>query len=72
MYVDDIKLAGQKQKFDTVWKVLMKEVDFGEPTSSLDHVHVGCTQRECETSEDIVDNYRHMFESRISAGATGK
>ena len=50
----------------------MKEVDLGEPTSFLDHVYLGCTQRECETSEDIVDNYRNMFESKISAGATEK
>ena len=29
---------------------------------------MGCTQRQCEISKDIVDNYRTMFESRISAG----
>ena len=28
------------------------------------------TQSQCEISEDIVDNYRTMFESRISAGGT--
>ena len=38
----------------------------------LDHVYLGCTQRQCEISKDIVDNYRTMFESRISAGATEK
>ena len=42
--------------------------DLGEPTSFLDHVYLGCTQRQCEVSQDIVDNYRTMFESRISAG----
>ena len=68
VYVDDIKLAGKKQNLDTMWKVLNKEVDLGEPTSFLDHVYLGCTQRQCETSKDIVDNYRTMFESRISAG----
>ena len=31
---------------------------------------MGCTQRQCEISKDIVDNYRTMFESRTSAGAT--
>ena len=72
VYVDDIKLAGKKQKIDPMWKVLNKEVDLGEPTSFLDHVYLGCTQRQCETSKDIVDNYRAMFESRISAGATEK
>ena len=72
MYVDDIKLAGKKQNLDPMWKVLNKEVDLGEPTSFVDHVHLGCTQRQCEMSKDIVDNSRTMFESRISAGGTEK
>ena len=70
--VDDIKLAGKKQNIDPMWKVLNKEVDLGEPTSFLDHVYLGCTQRQCEISKDIVDNYRTMFESRISAGGVEK
>ena len=55
-----------------MWKILMKDVDLGDPTSFLDHVYLGCTETECQTSKDIVDNYRRMFESRISAGAIGK
>ena len=70
--MDDIKLAGKKQNINPMWKVLNKEVDLGEPTSFLDHVHVGCTQRQCEISKDIVDNNRTMFESRIPAGANEK
>ena len=46
----------------------MKQVDFEEPTSFFDHVSLGRTQRECQTINDIVDNYRVLFESRISAG----
>ena len=42
----------------------MKDVDLEEPTSFLDHVYLGCTQ--------IVETYRDMFESRISAGALEK
>ena len=38
----------------------MKDVDLGEPTSLLDQVHLGCTQRESQTSKDIVDNYRNI------------
>ena len=72
MYVDEIKLAGKKQNINPTWKFLMKDVDLGEPTSVLDHVYLGCTQRECQISKDIVDNYRSMFESRISAGAMEK
>ena len=71
VYVDAMKLVGKKQNLDPMWKVL-KEVDLGEPTSFLDHVYLGCTQRQCEISKDIVDNYRTMFESRISAGGSEK
>ena len=67
-----MKLAGKKQNIDPMWQVLNKEVDLGEPTSFLDHVSLGCTPRQCEISKDIVDNYRTMFESRISAGETEK
>ena len=72
MFVDDIKLAGKKQDIDPMWKVLNKEVDLGDTTSFLDHVYLGCAQRQCEISKDIFDNYRTRFESRISAGATEK
>ena len=57
VYVDDIKLAGKKQKVDPMWKELMKLVDLGEPTSSLDHVYLGCTQRECNANKCIIDQY---------------
>ena len=67
VYVDDIKLAGKKQNLDPMWKVLHKEDDLGEPTSFLDHVFLACTERQCQKSKDIVDNYRTMFDSRISA-----
>ena len=72
VYLDDINLARKKQNIDPMWNVLIKEVDLGEPTSFLDHVYLGWTQRQCEISKDIVDNYRTMFESRTSAGATEK
>ena len=55
-----------------MWKVLNKDVVLGEPTSFFDHLYLVWTQRQCETSKDIVDNYRTMFESKISAGATEK
>ena len=44
VYVDDIKMAGKKQNIDPGWKVLMRDVDLGEPTSFFDHVYFGCTQ----------------------------
>ena len=70
--MDDVKLAGRKQNFDPMWKVLNKEVDLGEPTSFFDHENLDCSQRQSEISKYIVDSYRTMFESRISAGGTDK
>ena len=55
-----------------MWKLLNREVDLGEPTSFLDHVYLEWTQRQCQISKDIVDKYRTMFESRISAVRTEK
>ena len=72
VYVDEIKLAGIKENIDPMWKVLNKGVDLGESTSFLDHVYLVCTQRQCAISKNIVDNYRTMFESRISAGRVEK
>ena len=42
----------------------------GEPVRSPKNI--SGTQRHCELSKDIVDNYRTMFESRISAERTEK
>ena len=50
--VDDIKLAGKKQNISPTWKISMKDLDLGEPTFCLDHVYLGCTQRECQISKD--------------------
>ena len=72
VYVDDIKLAGKTQNINPMWKLLNKEVDLGEPTSILDHLYLGCTQRQCQMSKDTVDNYRAMFESRVFFERTEK
>ena len=36
-----------------MWKKLMKNLDLDEPTSCLDHVYLGCTQRECKPNDTI-------------------
>ena len=63
---------GKETKLDPMCKVLVKDSNMGEPTSFLDHVYVGCNQRGCQTSKDIQDKYRNMFESWISAGTFEK
>ena len=63
-------MAAKKQNVTPMWKIWMKNVDFDEPTSLLDHVYLGCTQRECKPNEIIIEQHREMFESRLPAGAT--
>ena len=53
VYVDDIKMARKKQNLAPMWKKLMKNVDNQNPIA-LDHVHFGCTQRECKPNEKII------------------
>ena len=72
VYVDDTKLAGKKQNISPTRKILVKDFDLGVPRSLLDNVYLGCTQRKCQISNDIVANCREMFESRISTGAKEK
>ena len=70
--VADINMTGKKHNMVPLLKKLMKDVDIEEPTSFLDHVYLGYTQRECKPNEKIIGQYDKMFESRISAGATEK
>ena len=45
--------SGKKQNMAPMWKKLMKNVDLDKPTSFLNHVYLGCTQRECKQNEII-------------------
>ena len=70
VHVDDINMAVKKHNMVPMWNKLMKNVAFEDPTSFVDLVLLGCTQRECNGI--IVIQYRKMFDSRISAGGTEK
>ena len=60
-------MSGKKQNLNPMWKKLMNLIDLGEPTSFLP-----CVLGMHSTNESVVDEYRLMFESRISARATEK
>ena len=70
VFVDDTEMAGKNQNLDPTWKKMIKRAHLGEPTSFFDHVYFGCSQRECKPNEGMVDEYKKMFESRISEEAT--
>ena len=51
VYVVDIKLAGKKHNIDPMWKVLITDVDLGEPTSFFDHVPLGCSEENAKQAK---------------------
>ena len=53
VYVDDIKLAGRKQNIVPTWKVLMRDVDMGEPTSFFT-MFIWVALKECVKSTKIL------------------
>ena len=63
-------MAETKQNMAPMWKKLMTNVDLDDPTSILDHVYLGCTQRECKANETMIEEFTRMLESRITAEAT--
>ena len=40
-------MANKTENMKPTWKFLMKDFELEEPTSFLDHVRLGCTQRDC-------------------------
>ena len=44
----------ERNKINPFWKVINKEFDLGRPTSFLDHVYLGCSQRECEKKKKML------------------
>ena len=59
-------MVGRLQNMAPMCEKLMEHVDLDEPTSFLDHVYLEYTQRSCKPNEIIIEEYREMFESRIS------
>ena len=65
-------ISSKTENIEPTWKILMKDVDLGEPTSFFDPVYLGCSQRECKISNDIVAGYRDMFVPELQGNLTQK
>ena len=66
VYLDEMKFAGKKQNSRSYAEEMDEtRCDLGEPTSFLDHVYLGCTQRAWKPDDSVVDENRKMFESWI-------
>ena len=54
------KCLERKHNLSLMSNKLMKLVDLGEPTSFLDHVYVGCIQRECKPKHVSLRNTENV------------
>ena len=73
MYVDDVKLARKKQNIDPMWKLLVKEVDLGEPTSFLDNVYLVVLNENVKQAKILWTVMETcLFEFKIPAGVKEK
>ena len=70
--VDDINIGREEAQSGPMWKRVMKPVDVDKRTLFEDQVYSECTQRECKPNKSLFDDYRKLFESRISVGAAEK
>ena len=71
VHVDDIKLAGKKQTLIRCGKCSTKKSIWENQHLSLIMFFLDAL-KDNEKNKDIVDSYRAMFKSRISAGAIEK
>ena len=72
VYVDEKNWQERNRTLTQCGKYSWRTLIWENRHHSLTMFFLGCTQRECQTSKDVVDNCRNMCESRISAGATEK
>ena len=75
VYVDDNKNWLERNK--TLMRIRCGNFSIKKSISEKQHLSLimktwAALKRQCQTSKDTVDNYRTMFESRISAGGTEK
>ena len=69
MCVDDIKIGWKETKHQSDVENTYERRWFGRTNVIPSQIFLDRTQRKCQISKDLVDNYKSMFESRISAGA---
>ena len=71
LFIEKQGLNGRKEAEygSHVEDIVEKTLILANTTPFLDRVYLRGIQRECKSNEIIIDEYRKMFESRISAGS---
>ena len=61
VYVDDLHAAGKAKNLPEVWKLLKKEIDFGDIIPFDGNTYLGCTPVKVDVPETEVQERHDMF-----------
>ena len=64
------RMVGKSEDVGSVWKTLQNDIDLAEPTSLLNQVFLGCTQREAEVDQEAVQSETDLFRHNDDRGVT--
>ena len=71
VYVDD-KKGWKEAKARSHVEEIDQIGDLGEPTTNLDDVYLGCTQRECKSNVSIIDDFSKCSNRESPPGGNWK
>ena len=55
VYVGDFHMAGRAENLAPMWAKLRKVIDLDPPVPFHENTYLGCTQRDIEVPQDLVD-----------------
>ena len=72
IYVDDFKMAGNKENLPKMWTKIGKLLDL-EPAVKMDgHVYLGCKQETVEVPKEKVDTTAEFVRNVLSRGKAAR
>ena len=68
VYVDDFKIAGEKESLLEAWKLLKTKIKICDPMKFSDNVYLGCEQEDIEPEPALVDEKRNLYFKHLTHG----
>ena len=65
-YVDDLKMVGRAESIAPMWKKIRSKIDLDPETALVDHVYLGCTQREKKPSKTVIRDKQEFIAKLLS------
>ena len=59
-------MVGKKESIEPMWAKIRKYIELDPETPLVDHVYLGCTQREVEPNREIIEAKQQLFAQLMS------